>query len=128
MSRRPPTPDPRRGAPRRARRRSPRRLEVRRSIDDVAQGAVPARSSACIVASGLAVKLAWDRWGVLKPGVVRKLHAGPAALPLARDRGRGRPARRSRSASFLRARRLAREEDALFARYRALRGALGLDP
>jgi heme exporter protein D len=73
------------------------------------------------------VKLGWDRWGVLKAGVVRRATAGPplflwiatAVTLVLLALG---------IASLLRARRLAREEDLLFARYRALRAELGLDP
>ncbi len=73
------------------------------------------------------MKLAWDRWGVLKPGVVRKLHAGPplflwiatAVTIVLLVLG---------IVSLLRARRLGRHEDRLFARYRELRSKLGLDP
>jgi hypothetical protein len=79
-----------------------------------------------LIATGAAIALAWDRWGTLKPGVMRKVTAGPplflylavvlAVLLLALA-----------IRSFLRARRLMRDEDALFARYRALRAALGLE-
>jgi heme exporter protein D len=101
-----------------------RRLEVRRSIDAVRRALYQLFFG--LLSSGLSVKLAWDRFGVLKPGVVRKLHRGPplflwlataatiVLLVLA-------------IRSFLRARRLQREEDAQYARYRALRAALGLD-
>lgn len=102
-----------------------RRLEIRRSVDE-------ARKALYLIffgllSVGLDVKLAWDRWGVLKPGVVRRVHSGPplflwlatavavVLLSLA-------------IRSFLRVRRLQREEDALFARYRALREALRLEP
>lgn len=100
------------------------RLEVRRSIDCIRRGAY--LGFAALIAIGLAVKLAWDRWGTVPPGAVRKIPTGPplffflaaalAAVLVAvtlRD--------------LLRARRLMREEDALFARLVALRGVLGLD-
>jgi hypothetical protein len=100
------------------------RLEVRRSIDCVRRGAY--LGFAALIVVGLAVKLAWDRWGTVPPGVVRKIPTGPplffyVAATLAavlvfvtvRD--------------ALRARRLMREEDAIFARLVALRGLLGLD-
>ncbi len=76
---------------------------------------------------GIAVKLAWDRWGVLKPGLVRKALPGrplfflvalAVSLVLLSLAIRG----------LLRARALMREEDALFARFRALRARLGLEP
>ena len=75
---------------------------------------------------GVTIKLGWDRWGTLKPGVARKAMVGrPLFLWIA-------------TAvtlvllvvgivSLLRARKLAREEDRLFARFRALRAELGLD-
>ena len=102
-----------------------RRLEVRRSVD-VARRAIYQLFFG-LLSVGLSVKLAWDRWGVLKPGVVRKLHKGPPlflwvaialALVLLVLAVR----------SFVTTRRLQREEDALYARYRALREALRLDP
>lgn len=80
-----------------------------------------------LLSVGLGAKLAWDRWGTPRPGVVRKLHAGPplflwiataAAVILLLLSIR----------SFVRSRRLMRDEDARFARLRQLRDALGLDP
>ncbi len=100
------------------------RLEVRRSIDCIRRGAY--LGFAGLIAVGLAVKLAWDRWGTVPPGVARKIPTGPplffylaaavaAALVVTALR------------DLLRARRLMREEDAIFARLVALRGVLGLD-
>jgi hypothetical protein len=100
-----------------------RRLEVRRSVDHLRVGLL--RVFAGLISAGVTVKLGWDRWGVLKPGVVRKALAGKplflwiatavtlVLLTLA-------------VGSLLRARRLAREEDRLFARFRALRAELGI--
>jgi hypothetical protein len=101
------------------------RLAVRRSVDlsrvalyEVFFG---------LLSVGLTVKLAFDRWGPVRPGVVRKLHAGPPVfllvaamvaivlLVLA-------------IRTFLAARRHAREEDALYARFREVRAVLRLDP
>jgi hypothetical protein len=74
----------------------------------------------------LSGKLAWDRWGILPPGVRREtppgiplyLYAAVTAtvvvLVLA-------------IRAFLAARRLGREEDVVFARLLTLRAALGLD-
>jgi hypothetical protein len=102
-----------------------KKLEVRRSIDESRKALYLVFFG--LISVGLTVKLAWDRWGALKPGVVRRLHAGPplflwlatavavVLLSLA-------------IRSFLRVRRLQREEDALFAHYRALREALRLEP
>lgn len=79
-----------------------------------------------LISVGLTAKLAWDRWGTLKPGVVRKAFTGPplflwlavaAAVVLLLLAIR----------SFARARRLMRDEDARWARYRELRSVLGLD-
>ena len=101
-----------------------RQLEVRRSVDHLRAGLM--RIFAGLIAAGVTVKLGWDRWGVLKPGVVRKALVGRplflwiatavtvALLTLA-------------VVSLVRARRLAREEDRLFARFRALRDQLGID-
>lgn len=101
-----------------------RRLAVRGSVDLARRGLYQAFFG--LVSAGLSVKLGWDRYGVLPEGVLRKTHPGPplflwiatgvtVVLLLLAIR------------SLLRSRRLAREEDALFARYRALRAALGLD-
>lgn len=100
------------------------RLAVRTSIDWARKAFY--QIFAGLIAVGLTVKLAWDRWGTLRPGVVRKLHKGPplflwiagaVAIVLLLVAIR----------SFARARRLMREEDAHWARYRELRSALGLD-
>jgi hypothetical protein len=102
-----------------------RRLAVRRSVD-LSRTALY-ELFAGMISVGLTATLAWDRWGVPPPGVVRKAHAGPPvfllcagalAVVLLALSIRG----------FLRARRLAREEDALFARLRELRAGLRLDP
>jgi heme exporter protein D len=79
-----------------------------------------------LISVGLTVKLGWDRWGALLPGVRRKAITGPplflwlagavaVVLLLLAIR------------SFVRARGLMREEDARWARYRELRSVLGLD-
>jgi hypothetical protein len=102
-----------------------RRLEIRRSVDVVRRALYQLFFG--LLSVGLTVKLAWDRWGTLAPGAVRKVHRGPplflwlagaAAFCLLVLAVR----------SFVRTRRLQREEDALYARYRALRLALRLDP
>lgn len=102
-----------------------RRLEIRVSID--ALKVALQHIFVGLLCVGLTVKLAWDRWGVPKPGVVREIHPGPplflivaatATIVLLSLAIR----------SLLRARRLAREEDRLFARYRQLRDQLGIDP
>jgi hypothetical protein len=79
-----------------------------------------------LLSVGLTVKLAWDRWGTLRPGVARKPITGPpvflwiatvvaVALLLLAIR------------SFFTARRLGRAEDAKWVRYRQIRAVLGLD-
>jgi heme exporter protein D len=102
-----------------------RRLAIRQSVDEARRALY--RLFFGLLSVGLTVKLAWDRYGVLKPGVVRKALKGPplflwlataiavVLLVLA-------------IRSFRRTRRLQREEDALYARYRALRETLRLDP
>jgi hypothetical protein len=99
-------------------------LGARASIDEMR--AALQRLFAGLIGAGLTVKLAWDRWGVLKPGTVRKFHRGPplflllagavtvVLLVLA-------------IRALLRARRLGREEDRLFARFKELRDRLGID-
>lgn len=104
------------------------RLAVRASVDLVKRAAIIGFVS--FIALGLTVKLAWDRWapdawwppGVPRPEPYRGaplffLLAALAALALAVWSGR----------IVARARRLMREEDALFARFRALRATLGID-
>ncbi len=100
------------------------RLAARRSIDELRKALYLLFGG--LISVGLTVKLAWDRWGVLKPGIVRKVHAGPPlflllatalTLVLLGLAIRG----------LVRARALMRDEDALFARFRAVRARLGLD-
>lgn len=102
-----------------------RRLAVRTSIDEVRKGLYLGFLG--LLSVGLSAKLAWDRWGTLRPGVVRKIHSGPplfftiavaVALVLLVLAIR----------HFAKGRRIMREEDALFARYRQLRGELGHEP
>jgi cation transport ATPase len=101
-----------------------RRLEIRGSIDVARRGAY--QIFAGLIAVGAAVALAWDRWGTLKPGLVRKVMKGPPVfLYLATAAAVILMLLAIRS--FLRARRMMREEDALYARFRALRDALGLE-
>ncbi len=101
------------------------RLEVRRSVDLVRRGAYV--GFAAFIGAGLSVKLAWDRWGTPRPGVLRKIPHGPplffilagiATVLLAAVAG----------GALARAARLRHEEDALFARLRAVRETLRLDP
>ena len=101
-----------------------RRLEVRVSVDFLRRGLI--QIFVGLLGTGFAVKLGWDRWGPFPPGVPRVTHPGqPVFLWIATAvtivllvLGIG---------SLVRARRLAREEDRLFARFRELRAALGLD-
>lgn len=102
-----------------------RELEIRRSIDVARRGAYLIFGG--LIAAGASIALAWDRWGKLRPGLVRKVAKGPpvflyvataAAVILLLLAIR----------AFARARRLMREEDARFERLRALRDALRLDP
>ena len=100
------------------------KLAARRSIDELRRALYLVFVG--LICVGLTIKLAWDRWGVLKPGVVRKVLPGrplfflvaiAVTIVLLSLAIRG----------FLRTRALMRDEDALFARYRALRDRLGLD-
>ena len=101
-----------------------RRLEIRTSIDHLRRGLL--RVFFGLISAGVTVKLGWDRWGVLKPGVVRKALTGrPLFLWIATVVTLSLLV--VGIVSLLRARRLAREEDRLFARYRTLRAELGLD-
>jgi heme exporter protein D len=102
-----------------------RRLEVRESIDHLRAGLL--RVFFGLISAGVTVKLGWDRWGTLKPGVVRKALVGkPLFLWIATAVTLVLLA--LAVASLVRARRLAREEDGLFARFRELRVRLGIDP
>ena len=101
------------------------RLAVRRSIDEARKALYQVFFG--LLSVGLTVKLAFDRWGPLKPGVIRRIHRGPplflwiaAAVAIVLLLLAIR--------ALVRSRRLMREEDALFARYRALRATLRLDP
>jgi hypothetical protein len=101
------------------------RLAVRRSVD--LSRAALYEVFFGLVSVGLTVKLAFDRWGPVRPGVARKLHAGPPAFLLVA----GAVAIVLLLLSirtFLSARRHAREEDALYARFREVRAGLRLDP
>jgi hypothetical protein len=100
------------------------KLSFRRSVDHVRSGAYV--GFAALIGIGLSVKLAWDRWGPPRPGVVRKIPHGPplffilavvATVVVALVAAR----------AFRRAATLRREEDALFARMRALREAMELE-
>jgi hypothetical protein len=101
------------------------KLATRRSVDLVRRGAYV--GFAAFVGVGLSVKLAWDRWGTPRPGIPRKVFHGPPLfffLAMAATIVLVVLAIRA----FTRAVRLGREEDRLFARMRALRDALRLDP
>lgn len=101
-----------------------RRLEARTSIDHLRRGLYAVFVG--LIGAGTCVKLAWDRWGALKPGVVRKAVAGrPLFLWIATVLTLAVLA--FAVSAFLRARRLGREENALYARFRQLRAMLGLD-
>jgi len=97
------------------------RLAVRRSIDQVRQGAYGLLFS--VIGSGLAARLAYDRWWSVRPGRIQGrsiwlfLVAGVAGLAILFT-----------LRAFLRARRLMAEEQADFERLQALRARLGLDP
>jgi hypothetical protein len=100
-----------------------RRLETRASIDELRRGLV--RLFLGLISAGLAVRLAFDRWGAVKPGVVRKLSGPPVFLWIAMAVAVVLLVLAVRA--LVRARRLGREEDRLFARYREVRSGMGLD-
>ncbi len=97
------------------------KLAVRRSVDAVRRAAYSGFGA--VIASGLATRLAWDRWFSTRatrfrgPPIYFFLALG-AALVL------GVVA----ALLWIRARRLMRAEDADYARFRALRSTLDLDP
>jgi hypothetical protein len=100
-----------------------RKLEVRVSIDELRKGLL--RLFLGLIAVGLTVKLAWDRWGKLAEGVVREYRGPPVFFWIATAVALVLLLLALRA--LVRARRLARDEDRLFARYRQLRSELGLD-
>ncbi len=101
-----------------------RRLEIRASIDHLRRGLVLLFVG--LISMGVTVKLGFDRYGVLKPGVVRRALTGrPLFLWIATAATIALLV--AALGALLRARRLGREEDRLFVRFRELRGLLGLD-
>jgi hypothetical protein len=100
------------------------RVAVRRSVDSARRGfQLLFVGFLGVLLSG---KLAWDRWGVLPPGVTRTTPPGiPLYLYVAMACTVVVLAFSIRA--FLTSRRLGREEDAIFARVLALRAELGLD-
>lgn len=101
------------------------RLAVRPSVDALRRGLYQGFFG--LLSVGLTVKLGWDRWGTLAQGVARKAHPGPPLfLWIATALALVLLALAIRS--LLRSRRLARDEDALFARFRELRRVLGVEP
>lgn len=99
------------------------RLEVRRSVDELRKALMV--FFAGLISVGLTVRLAWDRWGPLKPGVVRRTHGPPILLWLATATAIALLLLAIRFST--RARGLMREEDVLWDRFRKIRGALGID-
>lgn len=101
-----------------------RRLEIRTSIDHLRKGLI--RIFLGLLSTGLAIRLAWDRWGPLKPGVVRKV-VGEKPLFLWIATAVALFLLVQGIVALVRARRLGREEDRLFSRMRQLRAQLGFD-
>ena len=100
------------------------RLSVRHSIDEVRKASYLVFGG--LIGTGLSIRLAWDRWGALNPGAVRKVHGGPPILLwLAMAATVVLLAYSIRS--LLRARRLLREEEGLHGRLVRIRSDLGLD-
>ncbi len=97
------------------------RLACRSSIDWVRRGAYSA--FALTISGGLSVKLAYDRWG---PDHPRAFKGPPLFFYMAL--GVALACLAVATYSFARARREMRREDADYARFRALRQRLGLDP
>jgi hypothetical protein len=98
------------------------RVATRRSIDDVRRGAYAAFGA--FIGAGMTAKFAWDRWG-WGPAPVRPPGRYPLLflLALAVTLVLGGVA----LASFVRARRVMRVEDADFARLQDVRDRLGID-
>ncbi len=102
-----------------------KQLEARRSIEVARRGLYLVFAG--LIGTGTSIALAWDRWGRLKPGVVRKV-TGQRPLFLYVAMAVTVVLLAFALRALVRARRIMREEDALFCRYRALREALRLDP
>ncbi|MFO0581129.1 MAG: hypothetical protein U0229_02550 [Anaeromyxobacter sp.] len=101
------------------------RLEARASILEVRRGSVALFVG--LLGVGLTGKLSWDRWGIWKPGEPRPekqvgppLHIWLAAIVTI-------AVLLYAIRYYRRAKRLLEEEDALFARFREVRAALGYD-
>jgi hypothetical protein len=101
-----------------------RQLEVRTSIDLARKGLYAIFFG--LIGTGTSIKLGWDRWGPLKPGVVRKV-VGARPLFLYVAASITVALLLVGIAWLLQARRLGKEEDRRFARFRQLRAELGLD-
>ena len=97
------------------------KLAVRRSIDVMRRFSYTA--FAALLTAGLSVKLAYDRWFSIRPN---RFKGPPVYFFIALAITIVLVA--SAIVLFRRARRLMLGEDALFARMRALRDRLGLDP
>ena len=93
------------------------------AIDELRKGVI--RLFVGLIAVGLTLKLGWDRWGILRPGVSRKAVGPPVLLWLATAVALVLLVLALRS--LFAARRLARDEDRLYSRFRQLRARLGLD-
>jgi hypothetical protein len=102
-----------------------KQLEARQSVDVARRGLYLAFAG--LIGVGTSIALAWDRWGTLKPGVVRKV-VGQRPLLLYIAATVTVILLFLATRALLRARRLMRKEDLLFGRYRVLREALRLDP
>ncbi len=101
-----------------------KQLETRVSIDHLRKGLYTIFVG--LIGSGTSVKLAWDRWGPLKPGVTRKI-VGARPLFLYVAAAITIALLLAGLAALFKARRLGKEEDQLFARFRQVRAELGLD-
>jgi hypothetical protein len=102
-----------------------RDLEVRTSIDFLRRALYTAFVG--LIGIGTSIKLAWDRWGPLKPGTVRKV-VGARPLFLYVAVTITIVLLLVAIAWLLRARRLQQEEDRRFARFKQLRAELRLEP
>jgi hypothetical protein len=100
-----------------------RRLEIRASIDELRKGLL--RLFVGLISTGVALRLAFDRWGPSKPGLVRELRGPPVFLWIASAVALALLVLAVRA--LVRSRRLARDEDRLFARFREVRAGLGLE-
>jgi hypothetical protein len=101
------------------------KLEARRSILEVRRASISLFLGFILV--GLTGKLGWDRWGITKPGQVAPAPQHGPALHIWATMLVAIVVLALAIRYYLRAKHLLEEEEALFARFKEVRTALGYD-